>query len=162
MKVSTVRDRSAVFAVVMLSIVGRAWLVQAEEASADARADVVAVKVRGQAGTYQFLVTLRSPDENCDRYANWWEVVREDGSLAYRRILRHSHPNEQPFARAGGPVPVKSNEVVVVRGHLHPSGYGGVAFRGSVADGFTRWKDGPVDFAAGLEKKKPLPSGCLH
>ena len=162
MKCSSVRGPAAVLAVALLSVVGTACPIQADETTSDARADVVAVKVRGAVGAYQFLVTLRSPDESCDRYANWWEVLREDGSLAYRRILRHSHPNEQPFARSGGPVPVKSDEVVVVRGHLHPSGYGGVAFRGSVAGGFAGWEDGPVDFAAGLDKKKPLPSGCLH
>ncbi len=162
MKRISVRGHSALLPVALLAVAATAYPVQADEAPTDARADVVAVKARGRSGAYQFVVTLRSPDESCEQYANWWEVVREDGSLAYRRILRHSHPDEQPFARAGGPVPVKRDEVVVIRGHLHPAGYGGVAFRGSVAEGFARWEDGPVDFAAGLDEKKPLPSDCLH
>ena len=162
MKSISTRVRTALLPIALLALATAACAVQAGEAPKDARADVVAVKARGQSGAYQFAVTLRSPDESCEQYANWWEVVREDGSLAYRRILRHSHPTEQPFTRPGGPVPVKRDEVVVIRGHLHPAGYGGVAFRGSVAGGFARWEDGPVDFAAGLDEKKPLPSGCLH
>ena len=61
------------------------------------RADVLAVRVQGQPRAYRFQVTLRSPDVDCTRYANWWEVVRSDGSLVYRRVLMHSHPGEQPF-----------------------------------------------------------------
>jgi len=146
----------------LLAVSGSACLLDAAAAGAAARADVVAVEVRGRAGAYQFLVTLKSPDQSCDRYADWWEVVREDGSLAYRRILRHSHPDEQPFTRAGGPVRLERDQVIVVRGHLHPAGYGGVAFRGSVAEGFARWKDPPADFAAELGEREPLPRGCLH
>lgn len=49
---------------------------------------------------------MRSPDRDCGLYADWWEVVGEDGRLLYRRILMHSHPDEQPFTRPGGPVAI--------------------------------------------------------
>lgn len=123
-------------------------------------ADVVAVNVTGEPGRYVFAVTLRSPDVSCDRYANWWEVVSTDGTLVYRRILMHSHPTEQPFTRRGGPVEVQPDDVLVVRSHLHPRGYGGAAFRGSVSGGFERWNDAPDDFAAQLAQAPPQPRDC--
>ena len=125
-------------------------------------ADVARVRVTGEPGHYRFIVTLRSPDESCERYANWWEVLRPDGSLVYRRILMHSHPDEQPFTRHGGPVAVEADEIVMVRGHLHPRGYGGAVFRGSVSAGFERWDDVPVDFGANLDTSPPLPKECWH
>jgi hypothetical protein len=130
-------------------------------APAETRADVVGVAATGAPGAYVFHVTLRSPDTGCARYADWWEVVRPDGTLAYRRILLHSHPDEQPFTRAGGPVPVAADETVVVRAHLHPGGYGGASMRGSVRDGFGVWHDPPPAVAADLAAAPPRPDGCL-
>jgi hypothetical protein len=124
------------------------------------RADVVAVEVSGEPGTYRFLVSVRSPDEGCDRFARWWEVVSPDGRLLYRRILMHSHPDEQPFARAGGPVPIGRDEEVVVRAWMHPDGYGGAMLRGSVAAGFSAWRDAPPGFAADLARVPPQPDVC--
>jgi hypothetical protein len=126
------------------------------------RADVVAVRAAGSPGAYRFSVTIRSPDRDCTRYASWWEVLDEDGALLYRRILAHSHAQEQPFARAGGPVPVQPEQTVVVRAHLHPDGYGGALFRGSVADGFARWQAAPEGFAPGLATAAPQPQRCLY
>ncbi len=122
-------------------------------------ADVSGVAVSGESGAYRFTVTIRSPDKGCAQYANWWEVVSEDGRLLYRRVLLHSHVDEQPFTRDGGPVPVEPDTVVWVRAHQHPSGYGGIAFRGSVRAGF-RAATPPAGFAAGLSKTPPLPAAC--
>ena len=125
-------------------------------------ADVLGVEVAGSPGAYEFRVTVRSPDQGCSRYASWWEVVRPDGSLVYRRILNHSHTDEQPFTRAGGPVPVSEDEMLVVRAFLHPDGYGGALLRGSVRDGFGSWSDAPSDFASGLTGAAPQPEQCLY
>jgi hypothetical protein len=141
------------------------WIVLAAAAPAAGAgrfADAVAVAVSGSPGAYQFRVTLESPDQSCSRYASWWEVVRADGSLAYRRILEHSHPDEQPFTRAGGPVPVGPDETVVVRAFLHPDGYGGALLRGSVRSGFAPWLDAPRDFGAALATAAPQPERCLY
>ena len=97
-------------------------------------ADVTAVSVTGNAGDYRFSVTVSSPDTGCDQYADWWEVLGESGDLLYRRVLLHSHVGEQPFSRSGGPV--AADQVVWVRAHMNPQGYGGVAFKGTVQDGF--------------------------
>jgi hypothetical protein len=95
-----------------------------------AHADIVKVTVTGEPGAYRFNVTIRSDDLGCDRYADWWEVVSADGKLLYRRILAHSHVDEQPFARDGGPVPAAPDTVVWVRAHMHPDGYTGKTLRG--------------------------------
>jgi hypothetical protein len=126
----------------------------------DPRADVLRVEARGGPGAYELAVTVRSPDRGCDHYANWWEVVSEDGKkLLFRRVLMHSHPDEQPFSRPGGPVPISAEATVVVRAHFHPAGYGGAVLRGSVAQGFSPWTP-PPGFAAELAKLPPHPREC--
>jgi len=122
-------------------------------------ADVLVVKISGNPNDYTFSVTLESPDTGCDQYANWWEVITPGGDLVYRRILGHSHVNEQPFTRSGGPVQISEDQEVIIRAHMNNTGYGGKAMRGSVAAGFK-----PVvlekDFAGYLETEEPQPSGC--
>ena len=71
--------------------------------------DVEGVTVSGDPGRYDFAVTLASPDLDCSRYADWWEVVSGEGELLYRRILNHSHADEQPFTRSGGPVATEAD-----------------------------------------------------
>jgi len=122
-------------------------------------ADVTGVVVNGSPGSYSFNVTVKSPDTGCKQYADWWEVLSEDGRLLYRRVLFHSHVGEQPFTRSGGPVPIQPDALVWVRAHMNTSGYGGAALKGSVKAGF---KPAALDasFAAAVEKQSPLPDGC--
>lgn len=123
-------------------------------------ADVVAVAASGEAGAYTFEVTVRSPDQNCRQYAQYWEVIDPTGaSLHYRRILMHSHANEQPFTRSGGPVAVAADQQVIVRAHMKPGGYGGTAMTGTVAGGFTvtELADG---FAAAVASEGPQIEDC--
>lgn len=123
------------------------------------RADVVSVTVSGNENAYQFAVSIASPDTGCDQYANWWEVTTTSGDLVYRRILAHSHINEQPFIRSGGPVAIGSNQEVIIRAHMHDAGYGGAVYRGSVSSGFEA-EALSGDFAAELATAEPLPTGC--
>ncbi|ACY14697.1 hypothetical protein [Haliangium ochraceum] len=118
---------------------------RAPDARAPALADVQAVEVSGEAGAYNFTVTVASADVGCEGYADWWEVVDADENLVYRRTLSHSHVGEQPFTRSGGPVAVAPEAVLVIRAHFAPGGYGGVALRGSVAEGFA-----PAEFDASV------------
>ena len=122
-------------------------------------ADVLSVTASGKPGAYTFSVEIRSPDLGCQQYADWWEVIDEKGHLLYRRILLHSHVDEQPFIRSGGPVPIREGSVVWVRAHMNTDGYGGAAFKGSVRHGFTQTVLSP-DFAAKLEQSPPLPEDC--
>jgi hypothetical protein len=123
---------------------------------------VLRVAAKGKPGAYALAVTVQSPDRGCDHYADWWEVVSPDGRLLFRRVLMHSHPDEQPFTRPGGPVPISAQETVVVRAHFHPTGYGGAVLRGSVATGFAAWPEAPPAFAAELAREQPLPTECLR
>ena len=125
----------------------------------EALADVLSVKVTGNPNAYRFSVKVASPDEGCEQYADWWEVLTEDGVLVYRRILAHSHVDEQPFVRSGGPVEIAAETVVIVRAHMHPGGYGGKAMKGTVKDGF-KDIDLAADFAAEVETEPPQPTGC--
>jgi len=124
-------------------------------------ADVEAVLVTGEEGDYTFSVTLRSGDEGCEAYADWWEVLSSDGTLLYRRILNHSHVEEQPFTRSGGPISVVASDVVLVRAHRHPTGYGGQAMEGR-PDGSFVAVELPSNFAAELETTEPLPEDCWY
>jgi hypothetical protein len=129
------------------------------ERATERHANVVSVSATGEPGAYEFTVGVLSHDSGCDAYADWWEVVGEDGTLIFRRILEHSHPREQPFRRSGAPVAVQPDTVVWVRAHMAPGGYDGDVLRGTVAGGFTA-ADPPAGFAAGLETQAPLPTGC--
>ncbi len=120
---------------------------------------VTEVRITGQRERYTFGVTIASPDTGCDQYADWWEVLRADGTLLYRRILAHSHVDEQPFTRTGGPVAIEPTDTVTVRAHMHPGGYGTQAIRGSVDGEFASIRV-DADFAAAAEREPPQPSGC--
>ncbi len=123
------------------------------------QAAVTAVTVTGNDGAYQFNVTIKSPDTGCDQYANWWEVTTPDGKLLYRRILAHSHINEQPFTRNGGPVSIFKPDSVIIRGHMNPQGYGSSAFSGTIQNGFTALEI-DTTFAKNLASEAPLPGPC--
>lgn len=115
--------------------------------------------VTGTPRSYTLSVGVKSPDQGCQQYADWWEVLTEEGKLIYRRILTHSHVDEQPFVRSGGPVAIAPDQVVWVRAHMHPGGYGGTALKGSVQTGFAKADLNP-QFAVDLAKAPPLPQSC--
>jgi hypothetical protein len=134
-------------------------------------AHVTHVSVTGSSGSFEFSVSVESADLDCSQFANWWEVLGEDGTLLYRRILEHSHTDgngttdaDAPgntFTRSGGPVPVAADGVVIVRAHMsNVSGYNGHALRGSAAFGFSAAEDIGPDFAAEVEDDEPQPGGC--
>jgi hypothetical protein len=121
--------------------------------------NVLSVQVTGNPGAYQFAVELASPDTGCEQYADWWEVVSADGELLYRRILLHSHVDEQPFTRSGGPVEIDANTTVYVRAHMNTTGYGGKILTGTVRDGFEP-AEVEAGFGSGLERDPPQPEDC--
>ena len=127
-------------------------------------ADVLYVSTSGSQGDYTFAVTVSSPDTGCNKYADWWEVLTPEGELLWRHLFDHSHvfpflPN--PFTRRSGPVPVQSQQTVIVRAHMNNVGYGGAAMRGSVESGFELAPDITEDFAPEVETQDPLPKFCF-
>ena len=125
----------------------------------DSQAVVTAVSHTGSDGSYTFSVELKSPDTGCDQYADWWEIFDKEGQLLYRRVLGHSHVNEQPFTRSGGPVAITPTTFIYIRGHMNPQGYGSLIFSGTIQDGFAA-AELPIEFAADLVSADPLPTGC--
>lgn len=66
-------------------------------------ANVTAVLTSGSDGCYTFSVSVESSDLDCSQYANWWEVVATDGCLVYRKILDHSHTDQNGTTDTGAP-----------------------------------------------------------
>ena len=130
-----------------------------QQATTAGLAAVTEVEVSGGENEYTFNVTISSPDLGCQQYADWWEVIDVDGNLLYRRILTHSHVDEQPFARSGGPVAIAANTEVYVRGHMNTTGYGNSVFKGTITDGLVATTL-DTDFALSLSETNPLPTGC--
>ena len=125
------------------------------------KADVQKVSIKGTANAYIFAVRLKSVETGCAQYADWWEVLSEEGELLYRRILVHSHPDTQPFTRSGGKVAISETDIVYVRAHMNTLGYVGDVMKGSVSSGFKVVTELPT-FSKKLEKQMPLPNGCLY
>lgn len=125
----------------------------------DDQAVITAVQIAGTVNNYSFNVTIKSPDTGCQQYADWWEVFDEDGNLLYRRILGHSHVDEQPFTRSGGPINISKNQFVYVRAHMNPLGYGSFGFAGTVQDGLEPEMIS-LTRATNLEETAPLPKNC--
>ena len=123
------------------------------------RADVISTAVTGGPKAYQFAVEVSSPDTGCEQYADWWEILTEQEELVYRRILDHSHVDEQPFVRSGGPVEIDADTVVIIRAHMNSGGYAGNVLKGSVQAGFEAVGAMP-DFAKNVERQPPLPASC--
>lgn len=88
--------------------------------------DVVDVKVRGQGPTYSFEVTMTSPYDTPERYADGWRVKGPDGTVYGVNTLDHDHAGEQPFTRVQSGVTVPAGvEEVVVEGRDRANGFGG-------------------------------------
>ncbi len=88
--------------------------------------DVVgAVAALGEQG-WDFDVTVSSPYDTPERYADAWRVVGPDGAVFGVRELTHDHASEQPFTRSlrGVEIPPEV-DVVVVEGRDSANGWGG-------------------------------------
>jgi len=123
-------------------------------------ANVIAVDTKGTSGSYNFYVTLLSDETGCNQYANWWEILDENGNLLYRRILVHSHPDDQPFRRGGRRVNVTPSQTLYIRAHMNTSAYNGDVFKGSVSHGFIKSEDS-IKNSSIVESLAPQPNGCL-
>jgi hypothetical protein len=62
--------------------------------------DVVGAEATYAAGSWTFAVTISSPYDSPERYADAWRVLGPDGTVYGERILLHDHAAEQPFTRS--------------------------------------------------------------
>ncbi len=87
---------------------------------------VAAVATRDEPGVWTFSVTLSSPYDSRERYADSWRVRASDGTVYGERFLSHDHANEQPFTRSQSGIEIpESVEQVIIEGRDQRSGWGG-------------------------------------
>lgn len=96
-------------------------------AGEQAHPDVLAVEVARDAdGTYTLDVTISSPYDTPERYADGWRVLTPDGTELASHSLAHDHAGEQPFTRTQNGVLVPDGVTeLVVEGRDLVNGYGG-------------------------------------
>jgi len=88
--------------------------------------DVVDADVNRGSDTYNFDVTISSPYDSPERYADAFRIVGDDGRVYAVRELLHDHSGEQPFTRSVGPVGIpESVETVTVEARDLVYGWGG-------------------------------------
>jgi hypothetical protein len=103
--------------------------VQAADTAAQTHPDVIAAKVQPRGGDrFDFDVTISSPYDTPQRYADAFRVMHKDGTVFGERVLLHDHASEQPFTRDlhGVAVPAGVRSVVVQARDLK-NGWGGKA-----------------------------------
>ncbi|MEO0495329.1 MAG: hypothetical protein AAF081_18130 [Actinomycetota bacterium] len=87
---------------------------------------VTAAATQSADGTWRFDVTLSSPYDTTERYADAWRILAPDGSEVGVRELLHDHQNEQPFTRSLHGVHIPADvTTVVVEGRDQVNGWGG-------------------------------------
>ena len=105
-----------------------------QQGTGEANADVLFVLARQESeNTWRFIVTVEHPDTGWEDYADGWDVVLPDGSVArqdpdspFTRLLLHPHETEQPFTRSqSGIVIAPGVNEVTVRAHDLVDGFGG-------------------------------------
>ncbi len=99
--------------------------------------EIVAVEATPSGtGTYDFAVTISSPYDSAERYANGWRVLSPDGDLLGEMELLHDHASEQPFTRVQSGVEIPERTArVLSEGRDLENGYGGKPFAVVLTDG---------------------------
>lgn len=76
-------------------------------------ADVVAVEIIEEDGSFLISATVSSADTGDEKYADAWEVRSPDGSVLGERVLTHPHVGEQPFTRSQPGIEIPDDVAVV-------------------------------------------------
>ncbi len=77
-------------------------------------------------GTWRFDVTVSSPYDSPERYADAWRVLRPDGTQIGIRELTHDHASEQPFTRSQSGIVIPDGVTrVTIEGRDLVNGWGG-------------------------------------
>ncbi|BDZ63482.1 hypothetical protein [Agromyces mangrovi Wang et al. 2018] len=88
--------------------------------------DVIAAELGRSGDDFSISVTICSPYDTPERYADGWRVLSPSGEVLAEHELTHDHANEQPFTRTRGPFPIPDHvDGVVVEGRDQANGYGG-------------------------------------
>jgi len=96
--------------------------------------DVIDVEATQDGATWTFAVTVSSPYDTPERYADGWRIVSPDGTELGFRLLTHDHASEQPFTRSLDGVAIPDDvDVVTVEGRDQANGFGGETFELTLA-----------------------------
>ncbi|NNC81866.1 MAG: hypothetical protein HKN94_17120 [Acidimicrobiales bacterium] len=100
---------------------------QSNSGSADASfPSVVAATASRQDDGWKIDVTISSPYDSPERYADAWRVLAPDGTELAVRILTHDHANEQPFTRSKSGIEIPADvAMVTIEGRDLINGWGG-------------------------------------
>lgn len=103
-----------------------------DAASIDTHAFPVVLRVEASTNdrmSWEFRVTLSSPYDTPERYADAWRVLdRNDVQLGIR-VLGHDHASEQPFTRSQSGIQISEDAMVVfVEGRDQANGWSGQRF----------------------------------
>lgn len=80
--------------------------------------------------TYTLEVTISSPYDSPERYADGWRVLGEQGEVLGEMTLAHDHAEEQPFTRTQTGLAIPEEVATVeVEGRDSVNGYGGATVR---------------------------------
>lgn len=107
-----------------------------QEAGGDRFPDVLEVRLETVGdGTYDVFVTLSSPYDTPQRYADGWQTLDPDGNVLGTHTLLHDHAAEQPFTRVQRGVTIPAGiESVTVQGRDQANGFGGLTLTVAVPD----------------------------
>lgn len=101
--------------------------ITSESAGAQRFPDIVDVEITPTGdGSFNLAVTVSSPYDTPERYADGWRVLAPDGRELGTHTLLHDHAGEQPFTRTqtGVEIPTDVAEVTV-EGRDQRYGFGG-------------------------------------
>ena len=88
--------------------------------------DVLDAELTRSGDELRIAVTISSPYDTPERYADGWLVMTADGEVLAEHDLAHDHADEQPFTRSRGPFAIPDGvDEVVVEGRDQANGYGG-------------------------------------
>jgi hypothetical protein len=91
--------------------------------------DVVDAEATVSTTGWKFAVTISSPYDSPDRYADGWRVLGLDGTEYGFRLLTHDHASEQPFTRTLDGVEIPDGvTTVTIEGRDQKFGFGGATF----------------------------------
>lgn len=94
--------------------------------AAQAFPDILSAELERQGDAWSLAVTVSSPYDSEQRYADGWRVLAPDGAVLGTHELAHPHQNEQPFTRTMTALAIPPDVAqIIVEGRDLANGYGG-------------------------------------
>ncbi len=107
------------------------------EATGDEFPEITRVEALADSdGKWTIKVTVSSPYDSPEQYADAWRVLDEDGNELGIRELAHDHASEQPFTRELEGVEIPEGvKKITVEGRDSVNGWGGQTFLYALPEG---------------------------